>query len=208
MTYMFVETAAEDIATLQTTIIIVSILAMAMFVLLIAAVTLLHRIQKRNRILTDKLKMLSDTRNNQLAQFMELCAAYVSRISAVTKGIESKIRNGKADEVARQIRSGKYQMEQSDDFFRVFDKVFLSMHPNFIATVNALMQPEYGYDDNNTMLNTDLRILAFMVMGMHDTQQIAQMMGYSVNTVYAYRTRLRNHALNKDTFEADLLRGR
>lgn len=208
MTYMFVETAAEDIATLQTTIIIVSILAMAMFVLLIAAVTLLHRIQKRNRILTDKLKMLSDTRNNQLAQFMELCAAYVSRISAVTKGIESKIRNGKADEVARQIRSGKYQMEQSDDFFRVFDKVFLSMHPNFIATVNALMQPEYGYDDNNTMLNTDLRILAFMVMGMHDTQQIAQMMGYSVNTVYAYRTRLRNHALNKDTFEADLLRDR
>lgn len=206
MTFLFAETVADDASTLQTTIIIVSVLAMAMFVLLIAAVALLHRIQKRNRILTEKMKALSDTRNNQLTQFMELCAAYVSRISAVTKGIESKIRNGKADEVARQIRSGKYQMEQSDDFFHVFDKVFLSMHPNFIASVNALMQPDCGYNVDTSILNTDLRILAFMVMGMHDTQQIAQMMGYSVNTVYAYRTRLRNHALNKDTFEADLLK--
>lgn len=87
----------------------------------------------------------------------------------------------------------------------MFDKAFLNLYPDFVASVNKLMQPEYRLSvEEEGVLNKDLRILAFMRLGVNDTAQIAQIMGYSVNTVYAYRTRLRNHAINKDTFEDDL----
>ena len=143
--------------------------------------------------------------NGYLCSFVELCTVYVSRMTQYATRIEAKIRAGKADEVARNIRSGSFINEQIGGFFNVFDKAFLNLYPDFVASVNKLMQPEYRLSvEEEGVLNKDLRILAFMRLGLNDTAQIAQIMGYSVNTVYAYRTRLRNHAINKDTFEDDL----
>mgnify|MGYP003314030398 CR=1 FL=1 len=36
-------------------------------------------------------------------------------------------------------------------------------------------------------LNTELRILALMRLGIDDSSRIAQMLNYSINTIYAYR---------------------
>ena len=103
------------------------------------------------------------------------------------------------------MRSGKAGPDQSADFFRVFDTAFLHIYPDFVNRVNELMQDGQKLEpDAPDALSTDLRILAFMRLGMRDSSQIAQMMGYSVNTLYAYRTRLRNQAISKDTFEDDI----
>lgn len=56
------------------------------------------------------------------------------------------------------------------------------------------------------LLNTDLRILAFMRLGIEDTSRLAQILNYSVNTIYTYRNKLRNKAKNRETFERDLMR--
>ena len=37
-----------------------------------------------------------------------------------------------------------------------------------------------------------------------DATRVAQILNYSVNTIYAYRNKLRNRAINRDTFEADI----
>ena len=55
------------------------------------------------------------------------------------------------------------------------------------------------------MLNTDLRILAFMRLGIEESPRIAQVLNYSLNTIYAYRNRLKSRAINRETFEADVM---
>lgn len=45
------------------------------------------------------------------------------------------------------------------------------------------------------LLNTDLRIFALIRMGISDNDKIAKILGYSVNTIYAYKTRIKNKAI-------------
>jgi hypothetical protein len=45
------------------------------------------------------------------------------------------------------------------------------------------------------LLNTELRIFALIRLGITDSSKIASFLRYSVNTIYNYRTRVRNKAL-------------
>ena len=42
------------------------------------------------------------------------------------------------------------------------------------------------------LLNTELRIYALMRMGITDSEKIAQILEYSVKTIYAYKKKIRN----------------
>jgi DNA-binding CsgD family transcriptional regulator len=42
-------------------------------------------------------------------------------------------------------------------------------------------------------------------LGVEDSPKIAQALNYSVNTIYSYRNRLRNRAINRDTFDEDIM---
>ena len=103
-------------------------------------------------------------------------------------------------------KSGKFVEEQNRDFYEVFDDAFLHLYPSFVEKVNELLRPEekiiLGEDEK---LNTDLRILAFMRLGIEEGAKVAQILNYSVNTIYAYRNKLKNRAINRDTFDADIM---
>ena len=55
------------------------------------------------------------------------------------------------------------------------------------------------------LLNTDLRILAFMRLGIEDSSRIARVLNYSLNTIYAYRNRMKARAIDRETFEKDVM---
>ena len=55
-------------------------------------------------------------------------------------------------------------------------------------------------------ITTDLRILAFMRLGIEESTRIAQVLNYSVNTIYTYRNKLKNKAINRENFEADIMK--
>ena len=51
-------------------------------------------------------------------------------------------------------------------------------------------------------LNTELRIFALMRMGIHNNETIAKALGYSVNTIYTYKTKVRNKSsLSTEDFD-------
>ena len=69
---------------------------------------------------------------------------------------------------------------------------------------NALLRPEcrVTLPDPET-LNTDVRIFALIRLGIEDSSRIAEFLHYSVNTIYNYRAKIKNGALDdRDTFEA------
>ena len=51
------------------------------------------------------------------------------------------------------------------------------------------------------LLNTELRIFALIRMGIQDSSRIATLLFYSPQTIYNYRTSVKNRALNRETFE-------
>lgn len=45
-----------------------------------------------------------------------------------------------------------------------------------------------------------------MRLGIEESTRIAQMLNYSVYTIYTYRNKIKNRAINRETFEADLMK--
>ena len=51
-------------------------------------------------------------------------------------------------------------------------------------------------------LVTEIRIFALIRLGIEDSSKIAEFLHYSVNTIYNYRARIKNGALdNRESFE-------
>ena len=113
----------------------------------------------------------------------------------------------RVDDIYKITQSGKFIEELSKDFYNVFDDAFLNIYPTFITSINSLLMP----DKQITLLpdekmNTDLRILALMRLGIEDSSRIAQMLNYSVNTIYTYRNKLKNKAIDRDKFEENIMK--
>ena len=86
-----------------------------------------------------------------------------------------------------------------------FDQTFLSLFPTFVESFNALLQPEDQFIiDNKSSLNSTLRIFALIRLGIIENEQISNILGYSVNTVYNYRVRTRNKATEPKNFEENV----
>lgn len=76
-----------------------------------------------------------------------------------------------------------------------FDDAFLELFPDFVKQVQSLLVPEADLRIKpKERLNTDLRVLALIYLGITDSKQIADILRYSLPTIYNSRTRMRNLA--------------
>jgi hypothetical protein len=131
----------------------------------------------------------------------------MDRLMQFSKMVKRKLAAGKVDDVTRLLKSGKYMDEQSDEFFAVFDDAFLHIYPTFVTDVNKLLREDAQIElKEDELMNADLRLLAFMRLGIDDSSVIAQILNYSVNTVYAYRNKLKQRAIDRTTFEQEIMR--
>ena len=72
-------------------------------------------------------------------------------------------------------------------------KCFLSLFPDFIGEVNTLNRPGDIYIlKKGQLLNTELRILALIRLGIDDNETIAKVLDVSINTIYTYKTKAKN----------------
>ena len=116
-----------------------------------------------------------------------------------------KLAAGQAKALYADVESGSYLQGVSEKFFEEFDAAFLSSHPDFYAQINSLLKPERQFTvAEDGRLSPELRIAAFLMLGITDTAKLAQVLNLSVNTIYTYRNRLRSRALDRDQFETRL----
>ncbi len=174
---------------------------------LVATLFLLHREIKKMQKLQVSLQKANKTKEVYISQFLSLCSIYMDKLNQFCKIANRKIATGKVDDLYKLTKSGKFVEEQSSEFYEVFDNAFLHLYPDFPAQVNELLRPDERIElKEGELLNTDLRILAFLRLGIEDSSRIAQVLNYSINTIYAYRNRTKAKAINKDTFEADIMK--
>lgn len=189
---------------------IITIIMIGMALLLfglVVSLMLLRREMLRMRRLQDSLRQANRTKEVYISQFLNLCSIYMDKLNQFCKVANRKITAGKVDDLYRLTKSGKFVEEQSQEFYAVFDNAFIHLYPNFVAQVNALLRPDSQIElKEGELLNTDLRILAFMRLGIEESARIAQVLNYSLNTIYAYRNRTKSKAINRDTFEDDIMK--
>lgn len=184
---------------------IIAGLGFMLAVLVALMLTLQHEMQKMGQLQTH-LKAANNAKEVYISQFLQLCSIYMDKLNQFCKIATRKLAAGQSEELYRMTKSGKFIEEQSSEFYEVFDNAFLHIYPDFVDEVNALLRPECKIElKNGEKLNTDLRILAFMRLGIEESQRIAQVLNYSLNTIYSYRNRLKGRAINRDTFESDIM---
>lgn len=186
--------------------IVITVLAVALVILVITTVISRRRLYKM-RAMQQRLTEANRTKEVYISQFLSLCSIYMDKLTQFAKTVNRKLTAGKSEEVLRMTRSGKYLEEQNIEFYDTFDNAFLHIFPTFPERVNDLLRPEEQITlRENEKMNTDLRILAFMRLGIDDSSQIARILNYSLNTIYTYRNKLKTKAINRDTFEQDIMK--
>ena len=111
------------------------------------------------------------------------------------------------DDLFKAIKSEQFIKDERKEFYQSFDKSFLELFPHFIDSFNNLLVEEGKvYPKSTELLTTDLRIFALIRLGITDSNAIAHFLGYSLATVYNYRSRMKNKAIeDKDSFEQKVM---
>lgn len=161
---------------------------------------------KRIRIAQFKLALTGKVKDNYIASFIGMCSSYANKLDSMCKMVGRKLAAGQSEELLKLVKSGKLVEEQDDDFYKIFDNAFLDLYPNFVGEINKLLRPEEQIVlKKGQGLPAELRIYAFVRLGVDESVKISQILHYSVSTVYTYRNKMRNKAINRDTFESDVL---
>lgn len=159
-------------------------------------------IKQVNKLLLEANKIKEEYLGLFFTQYDGIFEKFNSFITSMKKSIEDE----NYEKVKRIILSYNLKREK-DKLLENFDIAFINLFPNFIKEFNALMKEEHKVEiKNGEVLTKELRIYALIRLGITQNEIIAQILGYSVNSIYAYKTKIRNNSiLNKDDFDQKLL---
>ncbi len=204
------------------TIIKIMLLCMSLLsIFLIIAVFYLYRWMKKLSVMRLNLKQA----NNQLkftneeleqtgkikevyiARYLDRCVAYLDKLEQYRRSLAKLAMASRVEDLYTAIKSDQFIRDERKAFYNEFDKSFLDLFPNFIQSFNSLLQEDGRiYPKSGELLTTELRIFALIRLGVTDSNQIAHFLSYSLATIYNYRSKLRNRALNKDSFEEEVMK--
>ena len=171
----------------------------------------LNRQQKElNTQLHDLNALLVDTnsKRERLAKlYIDLCAKYIARLKKQQTLVKRKIKANQTTELLSQLSSERLSEEDAATFLSRFDKAFLDLYPDFTEELNSLLLPEGQIQNKNTdELTTEQRIMALIRLGVKESAEIADLLFYSPQTIYNYRSVLKGKAINKETFEEEVMK--
>lgn len=176
-----------------------------LFIATVMLIVFLVKQNKRSRANAAKLVHTSRRQESYIGNFIGLYSSYADRLNHLTKLVSTKLATGQTAELKKLVDSGKFDNQDDDDIHKIFDAAFLDIYPDFVARINSLLKPEEAITvKTEGHLTPELRIYAFVKLGIEESTRIAQILHYSIHTVYAYRNKMRNKALARDTFDSDV----
>ena len=165
-----------------------------------------RELRERNndlRLLNTGLNEANKIKEEYIGYYFHNNSQYIDKLEALKKMLDTLLGN-KQYSVVQKVVDGINVKQERNKLFTGFDTVFLRLFPNFIAQFNSLFKE----DDRillleDQLLTTELRIFALIRLGISDSEQISRMLGYSINTIYTYKTRVKNRSvLPNEEFEA------
>ena len=143
------------------------------------------------------IRLIEDThiKEEYIGYFFNVISGYILKLEKLKRNVERKITIKKYDDILLSVNEINIKKER-ETLFYTFDHIFLKIFPNFISNFNSLLKKEDQiWPKDHEVLNTDLRIFALMRLGISDVETIANILEYSVNTIYVYKMRIKAKAL-------------
>ena len=160
---------------------------------------------KALRDANDELENTNTKRELMANAFIMLCYQYIERLDSQRKLVIRKIKANQQNELLSILSSSKRGTQESQNFFSQFDKIFLSLYPSFVNELNSLLIPEAQIElKEDNELTPSLRVAALVRLGVTESPKIAGILSYSLQTIYNYRSTLKNSAIDKEHFEENL----
>ncbi|MEO9479959.1 MAG: DUF6377 domain-containing protein [Maribacter dokdonensis] len=152
--------------------------------------------------LYEELSAVDSIKEQYIGTFLNLYSEYIDKLDVYRKTVRKFIVTNKTNDLLKLIKSKDVVDEELKIFYMNFDKSFLHIYPNFIDDFNNLLQEGEKINvKKEDSLTVELRIFALIRLGISNSSQIAKILRYSVNTIYNYRVKIRNSAIDRETFE-------
>jgi hypothetical protein len=182
----------------------------------IVFIAFLYTIKKKNNKLekaqqtiqraNEKLEESNKIKEEYVTYYFNTTAEYISRLENLKKTMEMKLHTRKIDELRFTVDNINIKRER-DELYHSFDEFFLTLFPDFVKVFQSLFKEEDRVQlKEGQLLNTELRIFALIRLGINDAERIARILDYSVGTIYTYKARIRNKAINPgDEFDKSIM---
>ncbi|WP_243348975.1 DUF6377 domain-containing protein [Parabacteroides sp. FAFU027] len=151
----------------------------------------------------ESLSEVNMIKEEYVGKYMEQCSIYIHKLEEYRKQLIRKSAAGKIEDLIQAVKSEQFIKDELHSFYANFDRTFLRIFPHFVEEFNSLLADGEGiYPKPGELLGTELRIYALIRLGITDSAKISHFLRYSLNTIYNYRTRIRNKAVgSRETFE-------
>lgn len=180
----------------------------------------LHATNRQQQALNDKQQELNQQlqalnqglneanhiKEEYIGYYFSNTSRYLDKLEVLQKKL-STLLTTKQVAAAQQLVKGIDIKAERAELFKGFDTVFIHLFPNFVREFNSFFtEADRIQLTEDNLLTTELRIFALIRLGVTDSEQISRILGYSIHTVYAYKTRVKNRSfLPNETFEARVL---
>lgn len=152
--------------------------------------------------LNQQISRADKVKERYILNFLRGLSAQVSVIRAEDNRFRNLLKQGKADQLLKELSISGRSEKARDEFYETFDTTFLALYPAFVEKFNALLKEEAREVSPDGRLTTAQRIFALIRLGVDDSKVIATMLDYSPSTIYNYKVAVKNAALgDREAFE-------
>ena len=190
-------------------------LAISIFLLISLAVFIILIVRRTRKLHTARLMIDDINQNLRIANTVkeELLSTLLVGQSQYLNAVEQYQIHVKEAVVKRQLSQIMTIPKNADAKLqrqilnRRMDELLLKIFPTFVDDFNHLLKSEERFLlKDGELLNTQLRIFALIRLGIVHNEVIAEILDYSINTIYTYKTRTINRShLSPDEFYNQLM---
>lgn len=158
-------------------------------------------------LINDELKNTNQKRERLVKVYIDLSYKNIERNQKLRTLAVRKIKANQSKELLSLLSSSSSTERENKEFLTEFDKSFLALYPTFVNELNQqLTESAHIQLKENGEMPPILRVCALLRLGITESSKIAGILSYSPQTVYNYRSILRNNAIDKEHFEENVLK--
>nr|MDE6278005.1 hypothetical protein [Muribaculaceae bacterium] len=146
-----------------------------------------HELSLRN----DLLARADNAKVRHIEGLLRLHASNIAHNKTYRRDLLRMLAAGQYSRVSDRLKSDNVDNSETKLFYEEFDTTFLSMFPDFISEINEYMREPFA-TLHPAALTPEQRIMALMKFGHSSTADISTMLQYTQQTVYNYRSAIRN----------------
>lgn len=167
----------------------------------------MEKLNGQLHLINDELKDTNQKRERLVKVYIDLCYKNIERNQKLRTLAVRKIKANQSKELLSLLSSSTNTEKENKEFLTEFDKAFLSLYPTFVNELNKqLTESAHIQLKENGEMPPILRVCALLRLGITESSKIAGILSYSPQTVYNYRSILKNNAIDKEHFEENVLK--